>query len=317
MWTGEILEHEDGTRLLVSIVIRVRNAEKDLQHCLETLSNQILPESVVLEFVVVDNASTDRSSQVAMDYSARLVSISREDFTWGRALNRGIAQSRGEFIVLISADVEPLGGDWMSRMLGSILRPEVVAVYGRQIPRANAPIDEAARLNANFPPVEQLIAITLPQRSPNGNLRFLSNACALIRRSAWANVKFDEGSNGAEEQAWMEELIRHGYTYAYEATAMAYHSHRDSYGRTGYRAWELHREMLNRQGKTPAFGNVFYAIAALCKRRLKNVLYVNASMRSRVEGIFSLPFEITAFSTAAVLEGLGADRRAVRNWMWG
>ena len=303
--------------LTLSVVIRVRNAAYDLNLCLQCLARQGAIPNHGIEIIVVDNESDDDSVDTAKRFHAIVESISRQNFSWGRALNMGIARASGEYILIISADVEPIGTDWLTGMFQPMSESKVAAVYGRQIPRSNASIDEVVRLAASFPSGLDSTENTGVFRTPSGKLRFLSNACALIRRSAWEIAQFDEDCKGGEEHIWMETLLERGYVYAYAANALAYHSHRDPYGRAGYRVWELHREMLSQQGKTPTFGNVFYAVAALCKRRLKNVLYANASMRSRIEGIFSLPFEITAFSTAAVLEGLGADRRAVRNWMWG
>ncbi len=301
--------------MLVSVVIRVRNAARDLKVCLDALRDQRVAPPIALEFVVVDNESTDASVQVAQDFSAKVESISRAEFSWGRALNRGIACCRGEFVILISADVEPVGNQWLGLMLEQVSNSNIVATYGRQIAKADAPIDEVARLAVTFPPVGPTVSM-MPMRTPKGHLRFLSNACALIRRSAWENVKFDEQSDGAEEQIWMEELLRQGYTYTYAANALAYHSHRDPLTRAGYRLWELHRERLTGLGKQPSLGNIGYAAGSICKRRIRNVVAVNASARSRVEGIINLPFEVTAFLLSGLLEAIGIDRRKVRNFMW-
>ena len=301
--------------MLISFVIRARNVARELEGCFKSLTRQNLPPSVEVEFIVVDNESTDDSVQVALRFGAKIEYISRGDFTWGRALNRGIARSQGEYVVLISADVEPVGSQWLGIMLEEISNLNIVATYGRQIARADAPIDEVARLTVAFPPSGPTVSM-MPTRTPNGYLCFLSNACALIRRSAWEKAKFDEASNGAEEQIWMEELLRQGYTYTYAANALAYHSHRDPLTRAGYRLWELHREQLTRQGKQPALGNIGYAVGAICKRRIKNVVTVKASARSRVEGIMNLPFEVTMFLVSGLLEAIGVDRRKVRNFMW-
>jgi rhamnosyltransferase len=300
--------------MLVSVVIRVRNAAKDLQLCIESLSKQELPEATALEFIVVDNESSDESARVAEDLSAKVVSISKSEFTWGRALNLGIGQSCGAFVVLISADVEPIGRYWLTRMLEAAEGENVAAVYGRQVPRPNAPIDEVARLEENFPLFDSQREIPIP--SPFGNLRYLSNACALIRRCAWEQVIFDELCDGAEEQIWMKQLFQFGYKYIYEPQAEAYHSHRDPIARGAYRLWELNREGLARKGRQPSVGSTVYAVAAICKRRLRNVIFTEAPARSRVEGLFCLPIEVLGFLICGLLEAIGLDRRRVRNLMW-
>jgi rhamnosyltransferase len=302
--------------MVVSAVIRVRNAATDLARCLAALRAQAMPPSTELELVIVDNESTDRSVEVALEYGALVVPISRADFSWGRALNLGIASSRGVIAVLLSADVEPVGKDWLEKMLYPLrTAPGAVAAYGRQIARGNAPVDEIVRLQQTFPPHSSHISVQDP-RTKNGNLPFLSNACAAIRRSAWEQRRFDELCQAGEEQSWMAAQLAQGLSYAYVAEAVAYHSHRDPVTRGAYRLWEIHREGVKRRGGSPSIANTLYAAGSAGKRRMLNVLSPTIPFRARIEGIFMLPIEIASFLAAAALEGSRVDRQKVRDLMW-
>jgi rhamnosyltransferase len=302
--------------MVVTAVVRVRNAATDLARCLAALSEQAMPESTELELVIVDNESTDRSVEVALEYGAIVVPISRADFSWGRALNLGIASSRGVLMVFLSADVEPVGKDWLEKMLYPLRKaPEVVATYGRQIARGNARVDEIIRLQQTFPAHSSHISIQGP-RTSDGDLPFLSNACAAVRRSAWEHRRFDELCQAAEEQPWMEAQLSQGLSYAYVAEAVAYHSHRDPVTRGAYRSWEIHREDIKRQGGSPSIASALYAAGSIGKRRMLNVLSPNIPFRARIEGIGMLPIEIVSFLTVAALEGFGVDRQKVRDLMW-
>ena len=69
--------------MVVSVVIRVRNAAADLARCLAALRAQTMPASMELELIIVDNESTDGSVEVASEYGAVVVPISLADFSWG------------------------------------------------------------------------------------------------------------------------------------------------------------------------------------------------------------------------------------------
>jgi len=301
--------------MMLSAVIRVRNAEQDLRRCLQRLTSQRLPHTGPLDIVVVDNESIDGSQDVARAFGARVTAISQDEFTWGRALNRGFELTLGEVVVVLSADVEPADDEWLAQMLEPFRDPRVVAVYGRQVPRVDAPIDEIVRIAASFPTTTMLLSGSVA-RSMVGTLPFLSNSCAMIRRAAWEQVKFDEHCDAAEEQQWMEAHLERGRSYVYLGAAKSYHSHRDPVTRFAYRLWEIHREDMSRRGSCPSIGSTLYAAAAICKRRMQNVIGADAPMMRRAEGAAQLPATVIAFLLAAALEALGVNQRKVRAFMW-
>jgi glycosyltransferase involved in cell wall biosynthesis len=300
----------------VSAVIRVRNAAADLARCLAALRAQTLPASTALELIVVDNESTDGSVEVALQHGALIVPISQAEFSWGRALNLGIGRSRGTIVLLLSADVEPVGRNWLEQMLTPLLATsDVAAAYGRQIPRHNAPVDEILRLQRSFPAHSSHVGIG-HALCKGGELPFLSNACAALKRSAWEHSRFDELCQASEEQPWMAAQLAQGLGYLYVAEALAYHSHRDPVTRGAYRLWEIHREGAKRLGTRASIANTLYAAGSIGKRRVLNVLSPNVPLRARVEGVLMLPLQVASFLAAAALEGAGVDRRKVRRLMW-
>ena len=76
-----------------------RNEEKRIGETLKSLQEQKLSPN---EVIVVDNASTDSTAKIAMEYGATVV---YEPITIrGRAWNTGFLASKGEFIALSGAD---------------------------------------------------------------------------------------------------------------------------------------------------------------------------------------------------------------------
>ena len=89
------------TEPVVSVFIRVRDEAAALQEVMRALAEQIIDATI--EIVVLDNESDDESAQVALAAGARVFSLPRQYFGYGRALNLGAAVCRGEIIVLLSA----------------------------------------------------------------------------------------------------------------------------------------------------------------------------------------------------------------------
>lgn len=80
----------------VSVVIPCHNEEDGIRSVLEQMP------SVVDEVVVVDNASTDRTAEVARGLGARVVFEGRKGY--GRAYKTGFAKARGDIIVTMDGD---------------------------------------------------------------------------------------------------------------------------------------------------------------------------------------------------------------------
>jgi peptidoglycan/xylan/chitin deacetylase (PgdA/CDA1 family)/GT2 family glycosyltransferase len=110
----------------VSVIIPAYNEETLLPRCLWALKNQ--DYSGPFETLVVDNASTDRTSEVAECWGARVVREARQGYVF--ALKRGTAEAHGEILLVTDADtiVPP---DWVSTLVGFLQRnPGAAAVGG-------------------------------------------------------------------------------------------------------------------------------------------------------------------------------------------
>src|ERR1019366_10558958 len=96
----------------ISVVIRVRNEGPALRTVLCALEAQDVKP---LEIVVVDNASTDDSRIAAQQHGAKIVEMPQGEFTYGRGLNMGIREAKGEFICILSAHSLPIGRDFLRK----------------------------------------------------------------------------------------------------------------------------------------------------------------------------------------------------------
>jgi glycosyltransferase involved in cell wall biosynthesis len=89
--------------LLVSVVIPCLNEEENIERCV-TLAREVLDDhGIPGEVVVADNASHDRSAELAASAGARVVTEPRRGY--GSAYLAGFSAARGEYIVMADADL--------------------------------------------------------------------------------------------------------------------------------------------------------------------------------------------------------------------
>ncbi len=88
-----------------SIIIPAYNEEKYITPCLRSVSLLHIPADGSFEVIVVNNASTDKTAEVARAAlpEAKIINEPRKGLT--RAYNRGAEEAKGEILVFIDADM--------------------------------------------------------------------------------------------------------------------------------------------------------------------------------------------------------------------
>ncbi|MCA9562833.1 MAG: glycosyltransferase [Myxococcales bacterium] len=209
--------NESGQRPVdASIVIRCYNEEKHIGKLLHGIVSQDFPGR--FEIVVVDSGSTDDTVPIAQQFPVKLITIRPEQFSFGRALNLGCAESAGEFLVFVSAHVYPLFDDWLSLLLAPFENERIGAVYGKQRGGPETKFSEHQVFSQWFP--DKSVAV---QETP-----FSNNANCAVRRSLWNTFPYDEELTGLEDLAWAKEIMAAGYRVSYAADAVIAHIHEES-----------------------------------------------------------------------------------------
>ena len=92
---------------ILTIVVPTYNMERYLDKCLTSL---ILPEEQMpmLEVLVINDGSKDRSSEIAHGYEAKYPQtfrvIDKENGNYGSCINRGLKEATGKYIKILDAD---------------------------------------------------------------------------------------------------------------------------------------------------------------------------------------------------------------------
>ena len=115
--------------MTVSVVIPHLNRADLLGPALRSVNSLRMPPGSELEVIVVDNGSADDSTATARELGARVIELGSNHGV-SLALNRGIKEARGEWIVLLNNDVR-LKGDWLALLLNGALRSSAWFATGK------------------------------------------------------------------------------------------------------------------------------------------------------------------------------------------
>jgi glycosyltransferase involved in cell wall biosynthesis len=200
----------------IALIIRCHNEEA---HIGRLLTGALHQTRVPDEIILVDSGSTDATVSIASAFPTKIISIPPEDFSFGRALNVGLAASESDFAVFASAHVYPVYDSWIEQLVAPFGDERIALSYGRQQTPPDGRFSERQLLTRWFP--SRSVA---RQRDP-----FCNNANAAIRRSVWETLPYDEQLTGLEDLDWARRALDLGYELSYVAEAPVVHVHDESF----------------------------------------------------------------------------------------
>lgn len=223
--------------MLASIVIRTLDEARYLGDLLASISRQRAP-GLDVEVVVVDSGSTDGTLEIARRHGCVITHIRREEFSFGRSLNRGCDVARGDVLVMISGHCVPADEGWLHALCRPIVDGMVDYAYGKQVGGPDSRFSEC-RIFAKYYPD----ATRVPQDG-----FFCNNANSAISSRAWTRYRFNEDVTGLEDMELAKRLHRDGGRIGYVAEACVHHYHAENWMQVRRR---FEREALALQGIMP------------------------------------------------------------------
>ena len=121
----------------LSVVIPAYNEEERLPPTLARIGEYLAEQSYESEIVVVDNASSDRTSDVARPSGATVLAEPRRGK--GAAVRTGMLAARGEYILFSDADLStPI--EEVERLLEALRRGHDIAIASRGLAESKLPV---------------------------------------------------------------------------------------------------------------------------------------------------------------------------------
>lgn len=192
-----------------SILLRTRNHASELGHFEECAGRGF-------DMVFVDHDSADATLDFAKRWNATVVPWEKGDYSFGGALNEGVAHCKGDWIIVISPHVYPIESNFWDILRSDLegLSPDVVAC---QVP-------------VNYPGptyrAETGIRILSKADLPVLHRMLHGNTCCAYRKSALAEMPFNENLQSAEDAEWVLRAIRHGLRVAIDGHVGVWYENR-------------------------------------------------------------------------------------------
>ena len=267
----------------ISFIIVNWNTKDLLQDCLNSIIKT--SEALTYEIIVVDNASSDGSTDMLTAKYPQVKTIANKDNRgFGAANNQGFAVMRGQYALLINTDAALTAGAVKAMWTFAESHPQVAIVCGQLL---NA---DGSRQNsvAAFPTLltlatnTSLLEYLFPRKYPSkryehsGPLEVDSaiGACMMIRKKALDDVFFfDERYFFFFEETDMAYAMRQAGWRVYQVPdALIYHLQGQSIGHRAQSRIEFYRSRYQFLRKW--HGGVFYRVAAavIFLRLLMNTL---------------------------------------------
>jgi glycosyltransferase involved in cell wall biosynthesis len=201
------------TRPTYSVVIPARDGARTLGAVLASLATQ---EPGPYEVIVVDDASTDETPEIARAHGARVVTPPARRFAGG-ARNHGWDAAQGDVVVFLDADVVP-APDWGLALVRALTEfPGAIVGCARSFAPATK-WQWVSHLQIETP--------YLPRGGPR-DVRFVSSYCMAVPRTA--PLRWEE-SYGGEDSVFCADALAHGLRLVFDPRIVARHDH----GRTTF-----------------------------------------------------------------------------------
>lgn len=209
----------------VSIYVPSFNAERTLRDCLESILDQTVPFDQV---IVIDDGSTDRTSEIATEFGVDLV---RNPVNRGLAAcrNTGLLTARNPLVAAVDSDCT-LAPDWLETLLPQMERADVAAAGGALYESNVNSLADRWRLEH------------MPQNwgsVPLMNPPFLFGCNILCKREAILETGgYNETfTTNGEDVDISRRLMLSGWSLMYDPRARAFHLQQDTFLSVMNRWW--------------------------------------------------------------------------------
>lgn len=242
--------------ITVSIIVPVYNAEKYLVKCLDSVVNQTLNN---VEIIIIDDGSTDGSSEICMEYAAkdsRIIYYKKENEGLAAARQDGMERASGEYVGFVDSD------DWLE--LNMYERMYTVAKeHDADVVFCNCYKDESKKNSYYLEPgvydrkaiEEKILPRSLAGISSNGTNSVIRwcNWLRLYRMDLIKenNIKFGRGFRRSQDLQLTFETALYAQKYVSINDEYLYHNRDDSNGNSlsrGYTKnyWNLIRPLIDK-----------------------------------------------------------------------
>ncbi len=236
------MNNSDG-KVLISVIIPVKNGMDTLQACLDSLLHQTIMNR--MEIIAIDSGSTDGSLELLKQYPVIIHSIEPSEFNHGETRNLGVSLAKGEFVYMTVQDASLVEVDCLEKMMAHFSDPLVAGVCGQQIVGKDKaknplqwfrPVSEAEPIFYHFEKPEEFTSLNGKQQHSYCNW---DDVNAMYRKSMKVLIPFRK-IMFSEDTLWAKDALGAGYKIVYDYRVRVYHYHHQNFKFYFKRSYIIH-----------------------------------------------------------------------------
>lgn len=184
---------------LISIIVPVFNVQQYLQVCIDSILQQTYPE---IEIIIVDDGSTDESSQICDNYlekDNRIIVIHQENKGLSAARNAGIDRASGQFFLFVDSD-DCIHKDMVACLYKKLIQYDAdISICSYQIIKENETLPLLKSVNSKF--VTEILTgkECLARACEHESLQMIVTWNKLYRKELFDRIRFPVGKVHEDE----------------------------------------------------------------------------------------------------------------------
>ena len=207
----------------IDVCIPTYRPGPEFQELLQRLESQTLP---VHKIIIMNTKVGDFPEAYVEPYSnVEVYHLEKAEFDHGGTRNAGVEKSEADYILFLTQDALPADSHLVAQLAASFQNPQVKAAYARQLPKVDCRELERYTRSFNYPEQSR---VKTKEDLPQLGIKtfFCSNVCAMYERKTYLEQGgFVRHTIFNEDMIYAGGLIQAGYSVAYAAEALVYHSH--------------------------------------------------------------------------------------------
>jgi len=205
----------------VSVIIPTYNAEKYLPQLLESLQSQ----SIDFELLIIDSSSTDKTGEIAKQYTDNVMLIPQKEFDHGGTRTKAARLAQGDVLVFLTQDALPYDRFCLENIVKAFRSEKIGAAYGKQVPYKETNLFGKHLREFNY--TDKSYFRDASDIKEHGiKTAFLSDSFAAYRKASLEAIGwFKDGLIVGEDSYAGAKMIIQGFSIAYVSEAKVYHSH--------------------------------------------------------------------------------------------
>ena len=208
---------------MINVIIPTYKPDKRFADLIDKLNNQtIVPDKI---WVINTEEEFWNNDSVKGFSNIEVRHISKEEFDHGNTRNMGMSLSDADICIMMTMDAIPANNAMIEELIKPLTDEKVAASFARQLAFENSSYTEKLTRGFNYPAESEIKSAKDIERLQIKAF-FCSNVCCAYNKKIFDELGgFVKKTIFNEDMLYASKALHAGYSIAYQAEAMVYHSH--------------------------------------------------------------------------------------------